>query len=228
MPDYKLLYPLYIAVLVQTDYEIKQIILSDAPIQTGEEIFYSFGNGSFNYKLKSDIGNFDEYLMANSLIDLLIQKGYDSLSKEHMQIFNLCCGKDPDNTINVTANADNWSKFFAKFKDFLLVSICAEDLVDEAIEILHNFLISPSLKSFVYEECRGSLLRSIELLYDGTSEVCQQNFRDYLLNKVVARTEDTDNALKKFFKSILQKFSEDYSELYLTGNLTDIIEKLAT
>jgi hypothetical protein len=32
LPDYKLLYPLYIAVLIQTDYEIKQIILSDAPI----------------------------------------------------------------------------------------------------------------------------------------------------------------------------------------------------
>jgi hypothetical protein len=72
LPDYKLLYPLYISVLVQTDHEIKQIILSDAPIQTGEEIFYSFGNGSFNYKLKSDMANFDEFLMANSLIDLLI------------------------------------------------------------------------------------------------------------------------------------------------------------
>jgi hypothetical protein len=228
LSDYKLLYPLYIAVLVQTDLEIKQIILSDAPIQTGEEIFYSFGNGSFNYKLKSDMANFDEFLMANSLIDLLIQKGHDSLSVEHMQIFMLCCGKDPDNTINVTVNADNWTKFFTKIKDFLLVSICAEDLADDALEILHNFLTSPTLKFMVYDELRGSLPRTLELLYDGTSEVCQQRFRDYLLNKVVARTEDTDNALKKFFKGILQKFSEDYSELYLSGNITDIIEKLAT
>lgn len=228
LPDYKLLYPLYIAVLVQTDYEIKQIILSETPIQTGEEIFYSFGNGSFNYKLKSDISNFDEYLMANALIDLLIQKGYDSLSKEHMQIFTICCGKDPDSTINVTVNSDNWTKFFQKFKDFLLVSICADDLVDEALDILHNFLTSPTLKFMVYDECRGSLLRSIDLLYDGTSEVCQQKFRQYLLQKVVARTEDTDNALKKFFKAILQKFSEEYSELYLSSNLTDIISKLAT
>jgi hypothetical protein len=228
LPDYKLLYPLYIAVLIQTDYEIKQIILSDAPIQAGEEIFYSFGNGSFNYKLKSDVANFDEYLLANSLIELLINKGYDSLSKEHMQIFMICCGKDPDNTINMGINADNWTKFFQKFKDFLLVSICADDLVDEALEILHNFLTSPALKFMAYEESKQSLLRSIELLYDGTSEVCQQKFREYLLTKVVARTEDTDNALKKFFKSILQKFSEDFSELYLSGNLTDIIEKLAT
>jgi hypothetical protein len=75
------------AVLIQTDYEIKQIILSDdmdAPINQGEEIFYSFGNGSFNYKLKSDIANFDELQMFNSLIDLLISRGHDSLNKEHM------------------------------------------------------------------------------------------------------------------------------------------------
>lgn len=139
----------------------------------------------------------------------------------------LCCGKDPDNTINVTVNADNWTKFFTKIKDFLLVSICAEDLADNALEILHNFLTSPTLKFMVYDELRASLPRTLELLYDGTSEICQTRFRDYLLTKVVARTEDTDNALKKFFKGILQKFSEDYSELYLSGNITDIIEKLA-
>jgi hypothetical protein len=82
LPDYKLLYPLYVDVLIQTDDEIKQIILSDQPIKEGEEIFYGFGNGSFNYKLKSDLKNFDNMLMANSLIDLIIQYGYDSLSKE--------------------------------------------------------------------------------------------------------------------------------------------------
>lgn len=78
-----------------------------------------------------------------------------------------------------------------------------------------------------YDECKESLIKSIELLYDGESEICKTKFREYLLEKVVARTEDTDNALKKFYKGILQKFSEEYSELYLSGNITDIIEKLA-
>ena len=89
-----------------------------------------------------------------------------------MQIFTICCGRDPDSTINMAVNADSWTKFFAKFKDFLLVSICADDLVDDALEILHNFLTSPTLKFMVYEESRTSLLRSIELLYDSTSEAC--------------------------------------------------------
>jgi len=49
-------------------------------------------------------------------------------------------------------------------------------------------------------------------------------FRDYLLNQVVTRTEDTDNALKKFFKSILIRLSEDHSAVYGSSNITDIIE----
>lgn len=37
----------------------------------GEEIFYSFGNGSFNYKLRSDPSNFDTLLLSNALIDIV-------------------------------------------------------------------------------------------------------------------------------------------------------------
>jgi len=116
----------------------------------------------------------------------------------------LCCGgKDAEQTLNQTVNADNWFKVFSKFKDFLLVSICDEELVSDALVILHNFLTSPALKFQVYEECKESLLKSVELLYDGHSEVCKQHFKDYLEQKVVNRTEDTDNALKKFFKVTL-------------------------
>jgi hypothetical protein len=113
-------------------------------------------------------------------------------------------------------------KVFIKFKDFLLVSICDEELVVDALVILHNFLTSPSMKFQVYDECRESLLKSIELLYDGNSQVCKDSFRQYLLERVVARTEDTDNALKKFFKAIIVKMSEEHSEAYLSSNITDI------
>jgi len=131
---------------VQTDEEIKSIILNEEPMKPGEEIFYSFGNGSFNYKLKSDFKNFDLYQMANSLIDIITGMGFDSLLKEHMQIFMLTCGKDPENTINDGVNTEAWLKFFSKFKDFLIVSICDEELVEDALVILHNFLTSTNLK----------------------------------------------------------------------------------
>ena len=164
--------------------------------------------------------------MAQSLIDIIIQQNFDSLLKEHMQVFDLCCGKDPESTINQSLNTEAWLKFFNKFKDLLLVSICDEDHVDSALVILHNFLTSPNLKFQVYDECRESLQKSIELLYDGNSQTCKDKFREYLLAKVVERTEDTDNALKKFFKGILHKMSQEHSEVYLTSNVTDILEKL--
>lgn len=138
----------------------------------------------------------------------------------------LCCGKNPA-TINQSQNADSWFKVFQKFKDFLLVSICDEELVNDALVILHNFLTSPSLKFQVYDECRDSLQKSIELLYDGNSTYCKERFREYLQEMVVNRTEDTDNALKKFFKNIIHKMSQEHSEIYLVSNITDILDKLS-
>lgn len=226
LSDYKLLYPLYIDVLVQTEDEIKQIILSEDPVKQGEEIFYSQGNAGFNYKLKSDVRNFDCLLMANALIDIIVTQRFDSLRKEHMQIFMLCCGADPELTINQSLNTESWLKFFTKFKDFLLVSICDEDLVDNALVIMHNFLTASNLKHIVYEECKESLQKSMELLYDGNSQVCKDKFRSYMHDMVVARTEDTDNALKKFFKAILTKMSQENSETYLSSNIADVLDQL--
>jgi hypothetical protein len=134
-----------------------------------------------------------------------------------------CCGRDPE-VMNNSLTSDAWLKFFQKFKDFLLVSICDEDHVDEALIILHNFLTTPALKFTIYEQCKESLQKSMELLYDGESQVCKDKVRKYLLEQVVARTEDTDNALKKFFKGVITKMSQEHSESYLSSNITDILE----
>lgn len=99
-------------------------------------------------------------------------------------------------------------------------------MVSEALVIFHNFLTSPVLKFQVYEECRENELVSV--LYEGNSAECQEKFRQYLLDHVVTRTEDTDNALKKFFKNMLQRFHEKHNELYLSSNIQDIMEKLAS
>ena len=58
--------------LLPIDQEIKQIILSEEPIRTGEEIYFSLGTVSFNYKLKSDLSNFDVILLANALMEVII------------------------------------------------------------------------------------------------------------------------------------------------------------
>lgn len=46
-------------------------------------------------------------------------------------------------------------------------------------------------------------MKSLELLYQGESDHCRQRFKEYLIAKVLNRTEDADNALKKFYKALL-------------------------
>lgn len=165
--DYKLLYGIYVDVLVQIDQEIKQIILSEEPIRTGEEIYFSLGTVSFNYKLKSDLANFDFILLANSLIELVINQKFESLEKEHMQIISVACGNK--NELEGSVNTDSWLKVFQKLKDYLLVSICDEELCEEALVILHNFLTADVLRYHIQSESKDTFVKSVELLYSGDS-----------------------------------------------------------
>lgn len=96
MNDYKQLYFTYVEVLLPIDQEIKQIILSEEPIRTGEEIYFSLGTVSFNYKLKSDLTNFDVILLANALMEVIIHQEKESLDVEHMQILMVCCQNRED------------------------------------------------------------------------------------------------------------------------------------
>jgi len=178
-------------------------VLSEEPIRTGEEIYFSLGSVSFNYKLKSDLTNFDLILLANSLIDTIINNEYESLEREHMQVFNICCGNKHE--LESAAVMESWLKVFSKLKNYLLVSICDPEICGDSLNILHNFLTADSLKYHIYAEIKDVFVKSLELLYRGEAEPCKELFREYILNQVVPRTQDTDNALKKFFKSILVK-----------------------
>ncbi len=58
----------------------------------GEDLYFSLGNSSLKYKLKSDLANFDKIILANTLIDIIIQNQYESFEREHMDILMICCG----------------------------------------------------------------------------------------------------------------------------------------
>jgi hypothetical protein len=47
-----------------------------------------------------------------------------------------------------------------------------------------------------------------------------------MVEKVQKRTEDTDNALKKFFKGICMKMKEQHPSTWQASNIFDIIDKL--
>jgi hypothetical protein len=201
--EYKLLYPSYVEVLVNIEQDIKDILLSEERIGTGEEIYFSLGTVSFNYKLKQDLSNFDMILLANSLIDTIIANNFESLEREHVQIFMVACSQKAD--LEASATLESWMKVFQKLKDYLLVSICDPEICSDSLAILHNFLTADQLKYSVYTETSDVFVKSLELLYKGDAEPCKEEFREYLLQQVVPRTQDTDNALKKFFKAILTK-----------------------
>jgi len=222
--EFKLLYQSYVEVLVNIDQEIKQIVLSEEPIRTGEEIYFSLGSVSFNYKLKSDLKNFDMILLANSLIDSIIANEFESLEREHMQLFNICCGNKQE--LESAATMESWMKVFAKLKNYLLVSICDPEICTDSLAILHNFLTADSLKYHIYSEIKDVFVKSLELLYKGEADTCKDLFKNYMLTEVVPRTQDTDNALKKFFKSVLTKMQEAHSAEFAASNLVDIVEKL--
>lgn len=66
------------------------------------------------------------------------------------------------------------------------------------------------------------MVKSIELLYNGKNEECKNVFYDYL--KKVAHSED--NALRKFFRQVLQKVSDDHSAVFLSSNIAEFKDKL--
>lgn len=220
LKDYKLLYPSYIEVLLQVDQEIKSIILSEEPIRTGEEIYFSLGLVSFNYKLRSDLNDIDPILMCNSVIDYVISNGYESLEQEHMQLITVCAGPNAD--LNGLMG-ESWMRVFTKLKDYLLVSICDQELCVDSLAVLQNFLTHDQLKYQVQDETRDLMVKSIELLCNGDSDFCKDKFKDYLETTVL---KSDDSALKKFFKGVLQRVCEEHSAAYSSSNLVDIKEKL--
>lgn len=121
------------------------------------------------------------------------------------------------------ATMDSWLKVFQKLKDYLLVSVCDPELCEDSLAILHNFLTADQLKYQVYEDTRELYVKSLELLYTGESDFCRETFREYI-NENVLNVHESDNALKKFYKSVFTKFSEDYSAVFSSSNMAEILD----
>jgi len=78
----------------------------------------------------------------------------------------------------------------------------------------------------ILQEAREVYLKSLELLFQGENEICKQIYMEYLVSKVVNRTEDADNSLKKYYKALLQRFSEEHPAEFNKSNLKSILTEL--
>lgn len=132
-----------------------------------------------------------------------------------MQVISVCAGTHQH--LNPIVS-DSWFKVFQKLKDYLLVSICDCDLVNEALDVLHNFLTDDHLKYQVQDDTATLMVKSVELLYNGESEECKDRFKAYL-DQVVS---SDDSALRKFFKGVLLKLAEEHSATFAASNIVEI------
>ncbi len=90
------------------------------------------------------MGNFDKIILANTLIDIVIQNKYEFLEREHMQILIVCCGDNSE--FGNSHYNESWLRVFQKMKDYILVSICDPDICENGLAILHNFLTVDTFK----------------------------------------------------------------------------------
>jgi len=90
------------------------------------------------------LNNFDKILLANALIDTVINGQFESLENDHMQVLFVCCGDPSEYTSSHLG--ESWLKVFQKLKDYLLVSICDPELCEQGLAILHNFLTADTIK----------------------------------------------------------------------------------
>lgn len=66
------------------------------------------------------------------------------------------------------------------------------------------------------------MVKSIDLLYGEDSEHCKEKFKAFL--ERVA--ESDDSALRKFFKAVLVRASEQHSASFTSSNIVELKDKL--
>lgn len=106
-----------------------------------EEIYFSLGNNSFNYVVKSNPKLFDKITLAASLADLILNSQLENLDLQHIEIIQFCLNQPID-----SLNTDTWFKIFVKIKEYLYVAICDQDLYAQALDILRVFYKTDQLK----------------------------------------------------------------------------------
>ena len=77
--DFKSLYPTYVETFLSIEQDVRVIILGQDENMRNEEIYFSLGNNSFNYVVKSNPKFFDKITLAASLADLILNSQLENL-----------------------------------------------------------------------------------------------------------------------------------------------------
>jgi len=172
------------------------------------------GNFSMTYNLQSDLNNFDKILLSNGLADQAIQQNLENLDPKHLAILTWCMG--PDDLISTAGQVEQWLKVFAKIRDYLLAALWSLPIQEQALKILHNFLSADQLKFQIFEDIKDTYVKTLQTLWSDVceQEECRQQFKNYLVSRVVNDAPEGDNSLKKFFKEVFLGFQTENEQAY--------------
>jgi len=144
--DFKSLYRLYVETFLTMDPDVRSIILGRDESLKNEEIYFSLGSSSENYKVKSNPEFFDKISIARALADYLIENDFESLEEIHIDLLVYVIDQGMD-----SRNHESWLKIFSKLKEYLFIAICDHELYEQALNVLYLFFTAEQLKFQIYE-----------------------------------------------------------------------------
>lgn len=215
---YKDLYRPYVEILIQMEPDIRNMVLNEDVSKQDEEIYFSLGNNSDIYMVKSNPQYLDKLIMLRSLADFIIENELESLEAIHIDMISLFTEQEMD-----SKQHEVWFRIFSKLKEYLFVAICDQDLYSTALKILLKFFSTEQLKFQIYEESQKIFPKTLQVLYSGEAEVCKETFKKFVEDIYEA---NEDPALNNFLKSVVLEFKEHYANEFQQSNLVLLASKM--
>jgi hypothetical protein len=216
--EYKVLYRSFIETFLQMEPDIRNMIMNEDETKENEEIYFSLGNNSDIYMVKSTPHLLDRLQMIKALSEYIIESELESLEAIHIDLIAYFCDVEIDSKQHET-----WFKVFSKLKEYIFVAICDQDLYDQALKILLKFFTTEQLKFNIFEESQKIFPKTLQVLYDGEAEACKETFKKFAEDLY---NDNEDPALTNFLKTVILEFKEHYPEVFQTSNLVEIASKM--
>ena len=105
--DFKSLYADYVDTFLMTEHDVRSIIMGTDEALKNEEIYFSLGNNSFNYVVKSQPELLDKVSLASALADNVLASQLENLERAHIELLTFCMSDQLE-----ALDVDNWFKIF--------------------------------------------------------------------------------------------------------------------
>lgn len=84
--DFKSLYKIYVETFLCMDADVRNIILGKDETLKGEEIYFSLGSNSDNYRVKSNPDLYDKMFLQKALNEYISEARLEELDRSHVDL----------------------------------------------------------------------------------------------------------------------------------------------